>query len=601
MPTENKEIVNRNFADIFSGGMRYEIPFFQRGYAWQSQQWNELKRDVDEQILEAVENDDFGKHEHFFGPVVVLEKPGGHSQVKTFQVIDGQQRITTVYLMLAYIRKQMKKHFHQSPDAQKYYQQLGKWLVNEEVTDTHGDDYWKMKVFSTKGNRLATYYAVFGREGNPQTPTLAEDLQLYVPDAGRIHSFNTWLDRNFARKSATYLWRWTSAITQCLKVVWIPLDAEKDDSQAIFESLNAKGTALTAAELLCNYLFKSLIDEGSRRHEILHSEKWLKPQHKFKENKYFEEYLRHLFSIGEPKAIGKGRRVYVRFKSKHRNLDSGEAARQLENIASSANIYIQIAGHPDAIHLNGDPPATNMLEKIRETNMASCRPFLLAILQEQQKGRLTEADANILMQEAYVLLVRRKVTEVSVTKYDSFFPSLLGKVINEPNKIRAMHQAMQESLLRVSDQEFGDAFTRRAIYRPNEINFTRLILCEIDTYMANEAHGELPGYPSLDTVEHIAPQTLTDDWKRELGDLQLGDLQSVKINTIGNLCLRSRKANSGMGQNSFIKKKEMLRESPSLLAHDIAKRDGPWNIAAIDERSKFLAEKALQIWKWADN
>ncbi len=491
MPTESDQIVNRNFGEIFSGGIRYEVPFFQRGYVWNKRQWDTLKQDVEEQILAPMDKDDFAAQEHFFGPVVVLEKTGGRPQIKTFQVIDGQQRITTVYLMLAYIRRQIEKHSRLNSDTgNHYYQQLSKWVVND-VDDTERDDYWKMKVFSTKGDRFATYRAVFGEEENPRSPTVESDKELYVPGDGNIASFDKWLGRRFGhrKQSVTKLWQWAKAITECLKVVWIPL-GRKDDPQAIFESLNDKGMPLTAAELLCNYLFKPLIDEKTRRHEKLHSDQWLKAQRKLndkKSNTSFEEYLRHLFSIGETEVIGTGRRVYVSFKYKHRDLDSNGAEKHLKEIESSADLYIQIT---DPSH--GGPHAS-LLEKIRETNMTSCRPFLLSVLQARQDGSLEETDAESIMREAYILLVRRKIAMAEFQIDRSFFPALLEKIKHKPNKVRAMHKVIQESQLWVSDQDFEDAFTRRAIYRRRETNFTQLILREIDSYMTRKFTRRIAG------------------------------------------------------------------------------------------------------------
>ncbi len=118
MPTDN--VINRNFEDLFSNPVRYEIPFFQRGYAWEQRQWKKLLEDLNNEVIEIVENNNFDNEEHFFGPIVVLEKRSTHPSLKRFLVIDGQQRITTSYLLLAIIKKYLETKSHLSTNAQEY-------------------------------------------------------------------------------------------------------------------------------------------------------------------------------------------------------------------------------------------------------------------------------------------------------------------------------------------------------------------------------------------------------------------------------------------------------------------------------------------------
>ena len=130
MPTNN--VTNRTFAELFNSNIRFEIPFFQRGYAWEKRQWDTLFFDVDDQILSEIsEDNDFDQHEHFFGPIVVLEKSNSDPQLKRFLVIDGQQRITTIYLLLALISELLKSKSNLSEDANQYVIELDKYLKND--------------------------------------------------------------------------------------------------------------------------------------------------------------------------------------------------------------------------------------------------------------------------------------------------------------------------------------------------------------------------------------------------------------------------------------------------------------------------------------
>ena len=122
---------------------------------------------------------------------------------------------------------------------------MSRYLTNDV---DGGDDYLKLKVFSSKGDRLPTYRVIYGSDANPKTPHLQTDLQLYVPGKNRIDEFKKYATRKLAMNypDVPALWQLAQVILDCLTIVWIPLDQEKDDPQAIFESLNDKGMALSA-------------------------------------------------------------------------------------------------------------------------------------------------------------------------------------------------------------------------------------------------------------------------------------------------------------------------------------------------------------------
>lgn len=585
MPTDN--VINRNFEDLFSNPVRYEIPFFQRGYAWEQRQWKKLLEDLNNEVIEIVENNNFDNEEHFFGPIVVLEKRSLHPSLKRFLVIDGQQRITTSYLLLAIIKKFLETKSHLSTNAQEYIAELNALLINNV---TGNDDYLKLKVFSTKGDRLPTYKTIFGR--NPSSPYLAEDQLLYNPITNKIDEFDRYISKQIKNYDVPQLWQLYKAITKSLKIVWIPLDEDKDDAQAIFESLNDAGMPLSASELLCNYIFRPLTNDSTNEHEKLHNEKWLAARKEVGENE-FEEYLRNLFSIGEKKRVGKERRMYVHFKIKNKKLSEESAKGTLDRIFDFTNVYNQI--NKPLQYVSASPEIKKILIAIKNTNMTSIYPFLMALLKANEKESITESDTIKLLRETYVLLVRRKITKLQVTKYDTFFPSLLDKIIGEPDKVRAFHTQVQIEQLWVPNQVFEDAFLTKEIYNSRELNFSRLVLQEIDKEM--QTFGELPDYSTIHTIEHILPQTLDEHWRTYLGtDTQNINLPTL-INTLGNLSLNSVPANSSFGQKPFLQKQSEYTTS-SALARDIKERSEPWNIAAIDSRGKDLAKVALTVWKW---
>ncbi len=604
MPIDNS-INNRTFEELFSNPISFEIPFFQRSYSWERRQWKQLIDDVWEQIIieEIVYNNTDEKfimekfkkqlleHEHYFGAIVVLEKSNADPALKSFLIIDGQQRITTVYLLLALCSKILKEKSDLSEDAQKQINILDGYIKND--IESKGDDYKKLKVYSNKGDRLPTYLKIF--EENPESPSLTIDQQLYVQGKNQIDVFWHYAYNKLKSYSATALIIFSQAILKSLKIVWIPLDGEKDNPQAIFEGLNDKGMPLSAIELLCSYLFNPLIDDVTKQHESIHNDKWLKCIKKVGGEKNYEFYLRNLFSIGKPKMIGKGRKLYANFKNTHKKLSKQTAFDTINEIADNIDVFNQIVKPQDPSYKHPNNEINSILIKIERTGMYSSIPFSLSILKEQKAGNLNDADTIELLNILLVLLVRRKVCELKTTKYDVFFPSLLSKIINEPDKAKAFKDQILKEDLWVSNQEFQDAFVNKPLYKQNGLEFARLLLQEIDKKM--QSHGQLPDYSSIYTIEHVMPQTLDDEWKSYLGE-EANDVNLERVkNTIGNLCLISRVANSFTGQDPFDKKKNSYT-NVSALTRDLKERTVKWNMQGIKKRSKDLADKAIEIWSW---
>ena len=293
--------------------------------------------------------------------------------------------------------------------------------------------------------------------------------------------------------------------------------------------------------------------------------------------------------------VGKHRKVYVHFKNKNRNLSLVAAKDHLNNIADSAKLYKTIL-NPTA-NRHRTPSIGELLIQIDNTGMASCRPFLLAVLRAFDAVALSENEVCIILNETLILLVRRKTTELPTTKYDVMFPNLLGKIISEPNKIRALQDAFKKDEVWVSDQEFRYALEHNSMYRSKDLQFSRMVLVELDKKL--QSYGQFPDYTTLHTIEHVLPQSLDDAWRHYLGsDAQ--DENLVKLtNSLGNLCLLSGPANSAAGRTPFEAKQNSY--SPvCALTREIKQHKGPWNLKAIKDRSSTLAILALETWKWSN-
>jgi len=589
MPNEN--VGNKSFRELFTQNVQFVIPFFQRGYAWEKKQWDALFQDIEEQILnEADDIEDIKNYELFFGSIVVSEMDESTENFKRYTVIDGQQRITTVYLLLSIINHIFKKKINQSQGAINHMNELTNIIQNKNVNP---GEYLRMKVYSSKGDRLPTYKTIFNDEPKDK---LYSDIQLYRKGENNIDKFKEYCEKYLKDEKYTSvpnLWRLCLALLDSLKVVWIPLKAT-DDQQAIFESLNDKGMLLSAAELLCNYIFKPIIS-ANEDYEKLHNEKWLFVQKNIEDGlKGFEQYLRLFFSIGNKKLIGKGRTVYTFFKNTNKTLTQLQSKNIIEyifNYYMDYNFIVNPTEYPHKI-----TEINHIMEEINSTRMEGAHTFLLSILKAYKEEELTQDEVIELYHETLVLLVRRKYGELRTTKYDTIFPSLLNKLLGETNKIQKFHQIIRNEDYWVTDEELGDWIVEKPLYRIKDLPFTNMILQMVDKKM--QVYEQYPDYTSLGTVEHILPQTLDSAWKDYLGNEAHNEDLKRYTDSIGNLTLLNQPANSHAGQDPFLYKIEDYTPVTALNRDLHNRKNKPWNISAIKERSMFFKEKLLDIYAW---
>ncbi len=184
----SQSVQKTSFRELFENNIQFVIPFFQRGYAWNKDQWKQLFDDIDEEIInELIDIKEYKDYEHFFSSIVVMGNNKHELGLQKFDVIDGQQRITTVYIILSAIQKILLERSQEQNDI-VYVDTLSRYLENQ-VSFGEEDDYKKLKVFSSKGDRLATYEMIFNEE--PQSPYVVIDRQFNTKSQVKV--FYKWL------------------------------------------------------------------------------------------------------------------------------------------------------------------------------------------------------------------------------------------------------------------------------------------------------------------------------------------------------------------------------------------------------------------------
>ena len=268
---DSSNITTKSFHEIFDkSNVQYKIPFFQRGYVWGDKQQKQLYNDIKDHLGE-IKDDNFAENRYFFGPVVVKQHKTENLKIQ-YQIIDGQQRFTTVYALIALIIKLLKgKDNGDDPNVSSYKDELSPFKENEASDKSDLD---RLKILSSKADSPALYNVVFN--GKPDKLSNAQEhLRDNVNmENNQITTMVKFWEKKFRRVDAKDLYVWAKTLLYSFEVVWIELREEQDE-QVIFESLNDKGTPLTGGELICNYLFTPFKNDDT--HEDLHVKKWLIP------------------------------------------------------------------------------------------------------------------------------------------------------------------------------------------------------------------------------------------------------------------------------------------------------------------------------------
>ena len=347
-----RNYAEKSFGEVFDiPNVEYEIPFFQRGYVWDSEKWVELLEEV---VLESIcdvsdpsiKNDlekikDMGEEEikdvnYYFGTIYLKKKPinntVGPSTPTRYLIIDGQQRLITIYLFLV--------RLYYSLDREDSYQ--GK-IVN-----------YRKKIFNdTPGYKSKSKIYTLKLDEQDLIAIITANGQFNPNVRGQISEFNKWYDKRVNTISTESKYKLFIILFYSLKITEITL-SEEDDEMLIFENLNDKGTPLSGDELLCNYIFQPVIrDEQYNEEKIkeLHSKYWLNSYTEIQQMKIetggrrvstSEQYLfflRTILSIGKNKMIGRDKDIYYTFKKSYPNPNSREMVDVLENINNHVLLF----------------------------------------------------------------------------------------------------------------------------------------------------------------------------------------------------------------------------------------------------------------------
>lgn len=538
---------------------RFVIPVYQRNYDWRIENCKQLYDDLVEVIRD-------NRNSHFFGSIVSVYNPDGRNT--EFLVIDGQQRLTTVSLLLLAMYNLIEKNIV-TPETSSLSQQI----YEDYLVDKWQPEETRIKLKPVKNDQLA-----FGKPFKEDDEHIIEsNLTInYKYFFERIQKMEISVDNLF------------DAICR-LEIINITLNGE-DNPQLIFESLNSTGVALSEGDKIRNFILMGL---KPKEQSDYYEKYWnrIEEYTKYDVSSFVRDYL----SVKQ-QSIPSQNKVYFTFKSYVED-NKIETEPLLIDLLSYAKWYeLLLNGNTKNKELDG---CINRLNNLETT---VTRPFFLEILRLNSDGKLSVDDVAEIFLYTENHLFRRSICDLPTNALNKIFLTLNKEIHRYDGtddqyvqKFKYAILSKKEKARFPDDEEFRISFSERQIYLMNAKNKI-YILERFENYGTAEdkdiyRHVDEGDY----SIEHIMPQHLTPAWIKALGD-DYEQIHEEWLHRIANLTLTAY--NSKYSNSTFEEKKTMkngFAESGIRMNTYIAAKD-KWTLSELKERNEYLMNRALEIW-----
>ena len=545
-----------NLLSVIKGPKQFVIPIYQRTYSWQITQCDKLLKD----ILRISKDDSIPGH--FIGSIVYFQESiHTVSDVPELLVIDGQQRLTTISILIAAIADYIKEN---NVEIDTSYTKLQNYyLLNAEE---EGD--LRYKLFLTRRDKDTFIDLIKG-------------VPLRNDHSQRIfENYNFFKDQiNNDNVAGIY-----NGI-QRLFIVDVALEKDKDNPQLIFESLNSTGLDLSHADLIRNYI---LMGQEFNLQSELYERFWYPMEQSYGNDysSYFDWFMRDYLSVKTGK-IPKIGMVYESFKS-YVQLDkaSDSITEIVEDIYKFSNYYVNIK-----LLKEPDTEIREAFRSISKLKVDVSYPYFLPIYDDYSSGVISKNDLLQIIELVESYVFRRAICGIPTNSLNKTFSNLYKSVNLERyvESVIASFQLLDSYKRFPSNAEFEKDLVLKDVYNFRSRNY---LLSKLENYKRKELVN-VDNY----TIEHIMPQNpnLSIEWREMLGD-DWKNIQETYLHTIGNLTLT--RYNSELSDRPYKQKKKLeggFDDSPIRLNEFLQIHD-EWSEEEIKERAAILAKKSSQIW-----
>ena len=531
----------------------FRIPVYQRNYDWSESNCNRLLDD----IYDIMQSGD----KHFLGTIVFMAAKSGGFALQEYIIIDGQQRLTTLMLILKALSV-----VAESVGDDCYHEIEEQYLHNK-----YCDEEFKVKLKPIKSDNNQFTLLL-----EDKIDEMDEDTHIYHNFMLCKERFECWAERGINPSQVL------DALTK-LEIVEIVLTKGEDDPQVIFESINSTGLELSNADLIRNYLLMNADDQEKLYENYwLYIEKTLRNKMDYSNlDAFFMQYI--VYKTSKPV---NSRQLYNSFVKLFK--DSGYSQ---ESILKELRYYAEIFGAFVYGSAKYSERINRLLYRLRVLNQTTCYPFLLHVFDDYHQGVIDEETVEKILQFILAYLLRRMVCGVPSNTLRGLFTYLYNRIFKVASNKQKYYETLNKFLFTVSSKdvipsagEFERALQKANIYGNNAL--CRFLLLDIE----NGDSKEILQAENL-TIEHIMPQTLSADWSHIRPEEH-----EEYLHTLGNLSVTGY--NSELSNKSFAEKQDIIRENSKavILNSDVLDKES-WNIATIQARAKRLAGIVMTRYK----
>lgn len=563
----------KTFIEFINQIQQLKIPIYQRKYSWEKKQCDQLLKDIIK--IGKTQNEN-----HFMGSIVYQKND---FPMLTLTIIDGQQRITSLSLLMG----ALAKFLVQNPENQEKIKITGENIVNLYLLNQgyNGDEKYELRLTDDDNS---TYRKIIDN-------ILDEDEFKFKENDKKSRLYKTFefFSLNITEDNFEFIWNGIRQLTlSCIQL-------EHEFPQAIFESLNSTGKGLNSTDLIRNFLLMNLSPDEQKH---IYNTYWHEVESIFADSKEsFDVFIKYYLNVQYKDSVGGN--IYDAFKDftfdyNEKNSDNEDISYEIieklvKDVYKYWNYYLKIVFDKET-----NPKLRKSFKTLNQLPYTIVRPFMLNLYEDFEEGKLGPEEFIEIIDYTESYMFRRSICNLDSQSLKGFFSKMYTN-LNKEDYLESYKYILKTKTgksMMPGDDDFEKYFKNEDIYHSNIKEYVLLKLIYFDS-------SETINLDEC-TIEHIMPQNtnLSREWQEELG---LDDWQRVHetyLHTIGNLTLVESSINSKLGDRLIMEKREEGYDKSNIALNKYFSDNNieHWNEDEIKKRRNYLFKKAKEIWVYPE-